>query len=324
MKKNQSLTEQAISVQNLVFEYPGLRALNEVGFEIVRGSITALVGPNGAGKTTLMRCIAGLDTPLSGEILVDGMDVLQHPRESHRRMGFLADNFGLYANLSIQQSLAHTAATQGMLKADIEQAVLSTAEKLGLADRLQQQAGTLSRGLRQRLAIGQAIIHQPSVLLLDEPASGLDPEARYHLSTLFCQLRDEGMTLLVSSHILAELEEYSSHMLVLKAGKVLEQRVINATIMAPQAKIFTLRLAATWSGLADFLNTQAGVSDVVIDGQHAQFELVSDALVQSSLLRELVVQGAPVIHFAEQVVDMQSAYLASVQLASPTQAKSTS
>ena len=146
-----------IEVKNLVYEYPGLRALDKVSFNIERGSITALVGPNGAGKTTLMRCLAGLARPLSGSISVAGIDVIAEPRYSHRALGYLSDSFGLYASLSVRQTLRYVAAANGIEQASIDTAVIEVSTALGLGERLDQLVGQLSRGLRQRLAIGRAV-----------------------------------------------------------------------------------------------------------------------------------------------------------------------
>ena len=180
-----------IAVSDLVFDYPGTRALDHVTFALEEKTITALVGPNGAGKTTLLRCLAGLDTPFAGQISVGGLDVLSEPRQSHRRMGFLADSFGLYDDLSVEQCLLYSAAALGLPSAEQTKAARLAAERLALSDRYRQTVGTLSRGLRQRLAIAQTIVHRPEVLLLDEPASGLDPEARLGLADTLRRLRDE-------------------------------------------------------------------------------------------------------------------------------------
>lgn len=216
-----------ISVKNLTFDYPGKRALQHVSFSIEPGSITALVGPNGAGKSTLMRCLAALETPSSGSIQVDGLDVLEYPREAHARMGYLPDFYGLYDDLSVEQCLYYHAMVQNIPAADQATAVRHTAERMQIENQLQQEAGTLSRGQRQRLAIAQAIIHHPKVLILDEPASGLDPEARYHLSQLLVLLSKEGITLLVSSHILSELEDYCTHMIILREGHMVKHCAID-------------------------------------------------------------------------------------------------
>lgn len=216
-----------ISVNNLTFDYPGKRALQHVSFSIEPGSITALVGPNGAGKSTLMRCIAALETPSSGSIHVDGLDVLENPREAHALMGYLPDVFGLYGELSVEQCLRYHAMVQKISKQDQKAAVERVAIRMQIQDLLFQEVKTLSRGQLQRLAIAQAIIHHPKVLILDEPASGLDPEARSHLSQLLILLAKEGITMLVSSHILAELEDYCTHMLVLRDGRIVKHCAID-------------------------------------------------------------------------------------------------
>ncbi len=215
-----------IEVRGLSYEYPGLRALADVSFDIARGTITALVGPNGAGKTTLLRCLAGMERPLSGSIRVNDIDVIEEPRRSHRHVGYLSDFFGLYDKLTVRQCLRYVGAANGLAADALAATVADTAAELGIHERLDQRTGELSRGLRQRVAIAQAIIHGPTVVLLDEPASGLDPEARYALGELFLTLRRRGMTLLVSSHILAELEAYSTHMLILRGGQLVEHRAL--------------------------------------------------------------------------------------------------
>lgn len=211
-----------ITVTDLTFDYPGKRALEHISFSIEAGSITALVGPNGAGKSTLMRCLAALETPSSGSIQIASLDVLEFPREAHALMGYLPDFFGLYDDLTVEQCLSYHAMVQNIPKPEQKAAIERVAVRMQIQDILLQETKTLSRGQRQRLAIAQAIIHHPKVLILDEPASGLDPEARYHLSQLLVLLAQEGITMLVSSHILSELEDYCTNMLVLREGKIVK------------------------------------------------------------------------------------------------------
>ena len=307
------MSNYAITVEDLVFEYPQVRALDKVGFAIKRGSITALVGPNGAGKTTLLRCIAALELPLAGKIRVDGIDVLDEPRACHRRVGYLSDNFGLYDALTVAQCLRYAAEANGVDSRQAGHALQDTAEKLGLASRLSQRAGELSRGLRQRVAIGQAIIHRPSLILLDEPAAGLDPEARHELSGLFKLLRAEGMTLLVSSHILAELAEYSTDMLVLKSGRVVDQREISST--ADGFAVLELSLAVPVANIFDILTDQAGVTNVKESGVlRISFDFSGNAESRYRLLRALLDADVPVCGLNEVQPDMQASYLASVRV----------
>jgi ABC-2 type transport system ATP-binding protein len=301
-----------IEISNLTFDYPGHRALNDVTLSVPTGSVTALVGPNGAGKTTLMRCIAGLEIPLTGSITVAGMDVIEQPREVHRIMGYLSDFFGLYQDLSVARCLEYAAASQGLPEADIPAAIERTAQRLDLSDRLQQPSGSLSRGLRQRVAIGQAIIHQPKMLLLDEPASGLDPEARASLAALFRQLQADGMTLLVSSHILAELDEYSTHMLALREGRILENRELKPAHAAEVHRQLRLDLAQPDGRLPEWLKGYAQVALKEATENHAEFDFHGDLNAQAALLKTLIHEGFAVSSLAEHKENLQQSYLRSV------------
>ncbi len=299
-----------IEVRGLTYEYPGLRALWDVSFQIARGTITALVGPNGAGKTTLLRCLAGMERPLSGSIRVNDIDVVEEPRRSHRHLGYLSDFFGLYDRLTVRQCLRYVGAANGLAARDLAHTVEDTAAELGLHDRLEQPTGELSRGLRQRVAIAQAIIHGPTVVLLDEPASGLDPEARYALGELFVTLRRRGMTLLVSSHILAELEAYSTHMLILRGGQVVEHRALAQSLaIATPMELRTLDDAAAVSA---FLAGQAAVSDVSVDGHTVRFALHGNEEQRAALLAALLATGARLSHFAAVAEDLQQSYINSL------------
>ncbi|MDP3650814.1 MAG: ABC transporter ATP-binding protein [Rhodoferax sp.] len=305
-----------IEVSELTFDYPGFRALDRVSLSIAPGTVTALVGPNGAGKTTLLRCIAALETPLSGTIRVAGLDVFESPREVHRLMGYLSDNFGLYHDLTVAQGLEYAARSQGLAAAAVPQAVQSTAHRLGLGDKLHTLGGALSHGQRQRLAIGQAIIHAPQVLLLDEPASGLDPEARGALAQVFLELQAQGMTLLVSSHILAELDAYSTHMLALNQGRVLEHRALNH-VLASEAgdraeRMLRLEFMEPAASVAPWLQAQANIRLGRMEGHGLEIGLVGGASAQASLVAACVAAGHHLTVIAPITENLQQSYLKSL------------
>lgn len=297
-----------IDVRDLVFDYATARALFGVSLTIETGTITGLVGPNGAGKTTLLRCIAALDAPFSGTVLVDGLNTTEHPREVHRRIGYLQDFFGLYDELSVRQCLRHHAMAHGVPADGREDRIIDAARRLDLGDRLDQEAGKLSRGLRQRLAVAQAIIHQPKVLLLDEPASGLDPEARSGLSELMLALRDEGITIVVSSHILAELEDYSTHMLILRQGRITRHCPIGEAD-GQSAERLRIGLSVPDGRLADILAGMTGVGAVESEPDGARVEFDGDPAMRHDLLRRLLEAGLPVCAFHREHRSMQDVYL---------------
>lgn len=295
----------AIAVEDLIFDYPTLRALHGVSFAVEPRSVTALVGPNGAGKTTLLRCMAALETPYAGRVLIDGEDAHNDPRASHRRLGYLSDFFGLYDELSVTRCLRHAAAMHGLQGADERSAVERVIGQLDLGDLAGRPAGELSRGQRQRLAIAQAIVHQPAIVLLDEPASGLDPLARHKLSELLLGLREEGMTLIVSSHILAELEDYSSHVLVMDQGRLVEHRAIDG---GSETITLVLELAAPDTGLATRLAAMEGIDDLVAENLTAVFRAPPGAEFRRTLLRDLISAGVPVAGLAERRLGLRDIY----------------
>lgn len=305
-----------LAVEGLHYRYPGNRALADVSFTLAAGSITALVGPNGAGKTTLLRCLAGLDEPYSGSIWLDDINVVEAPRSAHQRLGFLSDQFGLYAELTAQRCLQHAGASRGLRGKALSQRVTEVSEQVGLGDKLDALAASLSRGQRQRLALAQAIIHQPKVLLLDEPASGLDPEARSGLSSLMKSLAASGMTLVVSSHILAELEEYCTGMLVLQAGRLLEHRVlhdVSATSTLTPMRRWRIRFAAS----VDVSQLQPGLPPGWTLQPHGptEFAVVSNSTdaEMSGQIGRLFALGLPVCEFTLIEHSLQEAYLATVR-----------
>jgi ABC-2 type transport system ATP-binding protein len=297
-----------IEINDLVFEYPGHRALHGVSLAVEAGAISALVGPNGAGKTTLLRCMAALETPYAGSVVIDGLDTREAPRAIHRKLGYLPDFFGLYDALSVRRCLFYAARAHGIAAGEAAGATQAAAARVGLADRLEQAAGTLSRGLRQRLAIAQAIVHRPTVLLLDEPAAGLDPQARRDLSQLLLSLKRDGMTLVVSSHILAELEDYSDRMIIVDHGRIAGGEAIT---LRDRLRL-CIRLARAQEGLAAFLTGQ-GAGVVESDDVHAVVTLEGGDGARAALLAALVKEGFAVSEFAEDVQALEDAYFKRVR-----------
>ena len=303
-----------IEVRDLVYEYPNKRALDGVSLTVAPQTITALVGPNGAGKTTLLRCLAALEAPYSGTVLIDGLDTREAPRQIHARLGYLPDFYGLYDELTVRRVLTYAAWSHGLAPALAGAAVEKAADRVGLVDRLETKAGELSRGLRQRLAIGQAIVHEPKVLLLDEPAAGLDPQARRDLSALLLQLRDAGMTLVVSSHILAELEDYCSVMIIVDDGRVVGGKPIK--VRDDERPRYFLELATARSDLREFLGA-SGIDVIETGDHHALFTFTRNPAARAKLIRDLVKAGFDVASFAESTRALEDTYFAKVRDKAP-------
>lgn len=304
------MTEPIVSVASLSFHYPTKTALDTVSFQIPKGEITALVGPNGAGKSTLMRCMAGLDTPFAGGITVAGTDVLENPREAHAKIGYLSDSFGLYDDLTVTEILTYMAGCHMLpdIAARVEWVILI----LRLGSVKDQKCATLSRGWRQRVGIGMSIIHKPEILILDEPASGLDPEARAELSSVLKHLRDDGMNIMVSSHILAELEEYCTAMLVIRDGKIRDH-----VTLAQHQETATTTLQITFAsdlGTAQEASLKSKYATIELpDRRHAVLSAPATAEAQHQILKDLIALNLPVSGFTAETKKLQTLYLETAQ-----------
>ena len=291
----------AITVRDLQFAYGHHRLFDGLQLDIARDSITALVGPNGAGKSTLMHCLTGLARPLAGRIAYNDVAVDADIVASRQQMGYLPDNFGLYENLTVAQNLAFAAAQYP--HADTRKTIADT----HLEDLLAQKPPALSRGMRQRLGIAMAIVHQPPFLLLDEPASGLDPVARADLSALLVALQKNGTTIIVSSHILAELREYASHYVLMSGGRVQSAGALSQ-LATWQVQ---LRTAAEAVGAQLTLNGVAGVQHIrtAVDSERCILFNAGDDADPAAILRLLVESGAAVEAFHPLAADIEQMYL---------------
>ena len=212
----------AVRVRGLVKRYGDLRAVDELDLDVPDGGIFGLIGPNGAGKTTTMLSVVTLLEPDAGTIEVYGRDPRSDQREVRRTVGYMPDVFGLYDGLSCAEYLDFFAAAYGLGAAERHQQVTDLLELVELGHKADTDVSGLSRGMQQRLSLARALVHDPRLLVLDEPASGLDPRARVELREILMELSRLGHTILVSSHILAELEEMCDRVGVMKTGKLVE------------------------------------------------------------------------------------------------------
>jgi ABC-2 type transport system ATP-binding protein len=293
--------------------YGATVAVDDVGLVVPAGAVLGLVGPNGAGKSTLMSLIAGLIEPTRGRISVCAVDVASEARAVQRKLAFLPDFFGLYDDLSVSEYLEYFARAYD-IRADLREArVRAAAAATSVDNRLAENVGALSRGLRQRVAVARCLLHDPPLLLLDEPAAGLDPEARFELHGLLMRLAAAGKTLVVSSHILSELEDFCTHVAMMHRGKLLA----HGPLKEVQAKLTgkrRFRVAAA-SGmprgqLVTELTRLASVQEPAGVGEDAAvFTCTGDEAAVAKVLADLVRAGVPVTSFAPEGT-IQDAYLA--------------
>jgi len=300
-----------LEVRHLTVDMPGKRVLDNVSFGLDRGTITALVGPNGAGKSTLMRCIVALDPIWHGTVTLEGVNVSETPRAMHRQVGYLADDFGLYDELSVAHCLEHVGLARGLSPEAIQTRLQVVVRETQLAELLPHRAGVLSKGQRQRVGLALALLHDPILLVLDEPATGLDPEARQLLGECLNALRQAGKTILVSSHILAELEQYATHMLLLDAGRLKTFVPVGSQNAVVRCRLI-LRVSGGQETGGRFLATQPGVQELKATPEGFLFDWLAPETELTALLEACLVAKVPVIGLERVQERMEQVYLQQV------------
>jgi ABC-2 type transport system ATP-binding protein len=305
-----------IQVDNLSKEYDSpsgkgapIVAANQLSFEVSSGEIFGLVGPNGAGKTTTLKMICGLLVPTSGSVSVNGVDVERQPEEAQRHLGYLADFFSLYEDLKVWEYLDYFARAYKMDRYLISKRVDELIERLDLKTKRDAMIGGLSRGMKQRVGLGRAIIHDPPLLVLDEPAAGLDPKARVELKELLRELQRDGKTIFITSHILSDLEEICSSIAIIERGRLLRiGRLEDVMREGKAARRIRIRLAAPGFAASEWLSARPGVSSVTAANAEANFSFAGSDLELAELVRALVAAGALVCGVEELTETLEELY----------------
>ncbi|MET0646640.1 MAG: ABC transporter ATP-binding protein [Pyrinomonadaceae bacterium] len=303
-----------ISTSGLTKFYDTHPAVHGVSLFVPAGETCALVGPNGAGKTTLLKMLAGLLRPTSGRIEVAGVEVGAEPKRLHRIVGYVPDTYGLYDDLSVRHFLEYFARAHEVAPEGLGKKIDGVLNLTNLAGKRDAQVGTLSRGMRQRLVIAKTLLHAPKVLLLDEPASGLDPHARIELRDLIRQLAALGTTLFVSSHILTELADFSTSVVIMERGRVARAGRIDALVeeLAGGTPVRVELLdAETAARLAQDLGARAGVKKIKVEGATVDFTFNGERAELAALHREVAAAHAGLVSFYERRLTVEDVFLAS-------------
>ena len=289
-----------IKIQHVSKCYRNVDALKDFNLEIPPGVIYGLIGPNGAGKTTLLRILAALLTPTTGQVWFDNEEVGQAPGLIQRKVGYMPDFFGVYPDLTAVEYLEFYAgihAIAGKKRADTIKDLL---ELVDLSSKGEAPVETLSRGMKQRLCLARALVHDPEVLLLDEPASGLDPRARVELRELLRTLQNMGKTIIISSHILLELAEMCSDIAIIQGGRlIVAGDVEQVTRRLGGGRLLEIRVLEHASETVELLKDMPGVSNVLSENDTLlQAEFTGDDLALHDVLARLIGHGIPVVSFA--------------------------
>ena len=299
-----------LEIDGLVRYFEDVRAVDGVSFSVERGQVLGFIGHNGAGKTTTMRILATLDAPQGGDARVGGHSVVDAPHEVRRISGFMPDYAGVYANMTVGEYLDFFARAHNLRGAPRRAAVANVVDFMGLGELRDRAAESLSKGLKQRVALGRAIIHDPQVLILDEPAANLDPRARIEFRTLIRELAAGGKTILLSSHILTELAEMCDTVAVIEKGRLLATGTV-AEILAGvrHRRMLSVRVAGGTGPLERFLVEQAGVFHVHEAGDRLQFEFDGGDDEQVQLIGRIVTAGFPVLEFAAHRAGLEDLFI---------------
>jgi ABC-2 type transport system ATP-binding protein len=301
----------AIVVENLHRNFGPLKAVDGVSFQIDPGKVVGFVGANGAGKTTTMRILATLDYPNAGRASIMGHNVVLYPGEVRRIIGWVPDSFGTYENMTVLEYLdfyARALSFRGQERVNRIHDVMEFTDLTPLSDRL---INKLSKGQSQRLCLGRALIHDPIVLIMDEPAAGLDPRARVELKRLIRILAEEGKTILISSHILNELGEMCDTLLFIDKGRIIHHDTADS--LRRTGEMFTLvdvQVAGPAQKLVEWALTAPHVK--IADERKAGARLRIDSTdpdIIAGVLRRMVVDGIPVIEFHREERNLEDAFI---------------
>lgn len=321
--ERQSSSRPAIEFDQLVRTFGRTTAVNRVSFEVYPGEVFGFIGPNGAGKTTSMKILSTLDTPDSGTARVDGFCSVNDPERVRRRLGYMPDGFGAYANVTCEEYLDFFARSYGLRGKDRIHSLRNVMGFTQLDQIAQKPITGLSKGMKQRLCLGRALIHNPKVLVLDEPAAGLDPRARIELREMITALADDGKSLLISSHILTELAEMCDRVAIIEQGSLLAVGSVEEILSGNHQQSSTaetdssgavesgqliLQVLHDASSVKQWLENELDTS-VRISGNSLQFPFSGNMEQQADLLKRLIESGFSVVSFANKQRSLEDAFL---------------
>jgi len=300
-----------LEVRGLKKNYGDLVAVNGISFSLNPGDVFGFIGSNGAGKTTTIKMIATLIEPNGGTALVNGFDILQDPLDVRRQIGYMPDFFGLYDDIKVWEYLDFFANIYGVTSRLRPEVIDNVLEMTDLTVKKDAFVQSLSRGMQQRLCLARCLVHDPALLLLDEPASGLDPRARAELKDLLVSLGKRGKIIVVSSHILPELADFCNTVGIIERGNMLALGPVDEVVKAGQAhRTIRIRFLSSVETAEKFLHTQPLVSDLRPDSDGCLVIGFTGGLEdQATLLDELIAHGHKVLDFREEQADLEDLFL---------------
>lgn len=300
-----------LHIDNLVKQYGSFTAVNHLSLHIPKGDLFGFVGPNGAGKTTTIRIVCGLLTSNSGSITIDGVEALGHNRNSIKReIGYVPDFFGVYDNLKVTEYMDFYGSMYRMSTKEISKLTNDLLELVNLSDKKDIYVDSLSRGMKQRLCVARALLHNPKLLILDEPSSGLDPRARVEMKELLKNLHSMGKTIIISSHILSELSEMCTSIGIMNRGNLLTAGPIDEVLhQAKNDNIITIKLISDTENAVRLLKEQANITVNSVRENEIRINSSGSDEDNSRLLKYLLTNDVVITGFQKEQGNLEELFM---------------
>ncbi len=299
-----------IEVKGLVKCYGQFMAVDNLSFQIPTGCVFGFVGPNGAGKTTTMRIMAGLLRQTAGEVLYDGREMTSDRKFLKETVGYMPDFFGVYDNLKVKEYMDFFAGTYFIPVGERKALIDNLLQLVDLEEKKDFYVDALSRGMKQRLCLARSLIHDPELLILDEPASGLDPRARVEMKEILKTLGDMGKTILISSHILPELSEMCTQIGIIDKGRMqIQGSVADIMRQLTKKRVFHVKVLDETDVAAARAREFASVKHVIEAEREIQFDFDGTEQERAAILASMVRAGVPVIDFREQEGNLEEIFM---------------
>jgi len=309
-----------ISVRDLHREFDKVQAVRGVSFEVSAGQVVGFIGANGAGKTTTMRILATLDSPSRGEAEICGYDVINYPHRVRSKIGWMPDAYGVYNHMTVLEYLDFYGRAYGFSKAERLERLREVMEFTDLTELADRPMNKLSKGMGQRLCLGRTLVHDPEVLILDEPAAGLDPKARIEFKNAVRLLAQRGKTIFISSHILSELGEMCDSLLFIDAGRIVHHGSAESLQRHAQADaVIDIQVAGEPEGVRQWAAVNPGVTLLAVGKKGARFGVESDEpAALASLLKRMIGDGLEVVDFHRENRRLEDAFIDMIKKVEPS------
>jgi ABC-2 type transport system ATP-binding protein len=299
-----------VEISNLWVKYGSVEAVRGISFKIPRGEVFGFIGPNGAGKSSTIRVLATLQQPTSGWAKIDGIEVREDPTALRRKIGYMPDSFGLYEDLTVREYLHFFAAAYDLPEANRQRLIDDVLALTDLTHKIDTSVDHLSRGMKQRLGLARVLLHDPDLLLLDEPASGLDPRARIEVREILKELSAMGKTILISSHILHELSYLCTRIGILEAGNLLTEGSLPEIYRRlGLMQIVHAQVVNAPADLEERVRRIPGVEAAELQADRLSIRIRPDALPPEELLDRIRDLGTRVRMFQPEAMELETAFL---------------